>query len=153
MFQIGDNVVYPLHGAGSIQAIEEKEVLGETKLYYIITMAINNMQIMIPEDKIESSGIRPVSDISTLKDIVSIYQNGETDPNLSRDQCYKLNAEKIKSGNLLDTAEVMRDLNRMHKEKALNVNEKKLLDSASKLLTSEISLIKGITEKQIKVFS
>ncbi len=66
MFQIGDNIVYPMHGAGIIEAIEEKRVLGKKQLYYVIKMSISNMQIMIPKGKILSSNIRPVIDILTL---------------------------------------------------------------------------------------
>ena len=63
LFNIGDNIVYPMHGAGVIEAIEEKEILGETRQYYVIKMPINNMKIMIPMAKIESSQIRMVVDM------------------------------------------------------------------------------------------
>ncbi|WP_027311396.1 CarD family transcriptional regulator, partial [Bacillus subtilis] len=73
MFQIGDNIVYPMHGAGIIEAIEEKEFLEEKQQYYVIRMSISNMTVMIPTSKILSSNIRPVTDILALKHIMHIF--------------------------------------------------------------------------------
>lgn len=70
MFQIGDNIVYPMHGAGTIEAIEEKQFLEEKQQYYVIRMSISNMTVMIPTRKISSSNIRPVTDIRALKHII-----------------------------------------------------------------------------------
>ncbi len=125
MFKIGDNVVYPMHGVGIIKDIEEKEISGEKQQYYVISMLISNMQIMIPTGKILSSSIRPVTDIIALKHIMHIFQHGESDRLLPWKQRFKLNTEKIKTGKILEGAEVVRDLLRMKKEKALNSSEKK----------------------------
>jgi len=152
MFQIGDNIVYPMHGAGIIEAIEEKELSGKKQLYYVIKMSISNMQVMIPTGKILSSNIRPVIDILALTHIIQIFQHGESDELLPWKQRHKVNTDKIKTGEIQKGAEVIRDLIRMKKEKALNTSEKKLLDDAYKFLVSELELIKGITEKQIKSF-
>ena len=152
MFQIGDNIVYPMHGAGIIEAIEEKEFSGEKQQYYVIKMLISNMQVMIPMGKILSSSIRPVTDILALKHIIHIFQHGESDKLLPWKQRYKVNTDKIKTGEIQEGAEVVRDLMRMKKEKALNTSEKKMLDNAHEFLISELGLIKGITENQIKSF-
>ncbi|WP_179863881.1 CarD family transcriptional regulator [Bacillus toyonensis] len=152
MFQIGDNIVYPMHGAGIIEAIEEKEFSGKKQRYYVIKMSISNMQVMIPMGKILSSSIRPVTDILALKHIIHIFQHGESDKLLPWKQRYKVNTDKIKTGEIQDGAEVVRDLMRMKKEKALNTSEKKMLDNAHEFLISELGLIKGITENQIKSF-
>lgn len=152
MFQIGDNIVYPMHGAGIIEAIEEKEFSGEKQQYYVIKMSNSNMQVMIPMGKISSSGIRPVTDIIALKHIIHIFQHGETDKLLPWKQRYKVNTDKIKTGEIQEGAEVVRDLMRINKEKALNTSEKKMLDNAHEFLISELGLIKGITENQIKGF-
>lgn len=153
MFQIGDNIVYPMHGAGIIEAIEEKAFSGKTQQYYVIKMSISNLQVMIPTSKILSSRIRPVTDIFALKHILHIFQHGESDRLLPWKQRYKVNTDKMKTGEIQDGAEVVRDLMRMKKEKALNSSEKKMLDNAYELLISELGLIKGITENQIKSFS
>lgn len=152
MFKIGDNVVYPMHGVGIIKDIEEKEISGEKQQYYVISMLISNMQIMIPTGKILSSSIRPVTDIIALKHIMHIFQHGESDRLLPWKQRFKLNTEKIKTGKILEGAEVVRDLLRMKKEKALNSSEKRMLNNANEFLISELRLIKGITENQIKSF-
>jgi CarD family transcriptional regulator len=152
LFQIGDNIVYPMHGAGIIKAIEEKEISGEKQQYYVIKMLISNLQVMIPTGKILSSNIRPVSDIIVLKHIIHIFQHGESDRLLPWKQRYKVNTDKIKTGKIKEGAEVVRDLMRMKKEKALNTSEKKMLDNAHEFLISELGLIKGITENQIKSF-
>ncbi len=152
MFQIGDNIVYPMHGAGIIEAIEEKEFSGKKQQYYVIKMSISNMQVMIPMGKILSSSIRPVTDILALKHIIHIFQHGESDKSLPWKQRYKVNTDKIKTGEIQEGAEVVRDLMRMKKEKALNTSEKKMLDDAHEFLISELGLIKGITENQIKSF-
>ncbi|OQV44172.1 transcription factor YdeB [Bacillus velezensis] len=152
MFQIGDNIVYPMHGAGIIEAIEEKEFLEEKQQYYVIRMSISNMTIMIPTRKILSSNIRPVTDIRALKHIIHIFQHGESDRLLPWKQRYIINTNKIKTGEIQEGAEVVRDLMRMKKEKALNSSEKKMLDNAYEFLISELEVIKGITEKQIKSF-
>ncbi|PRT25991.1 transcription factor YdeB [Bacillus thuringiensis] len=152
MFQIGDNIVYPMHGAGIIEAIEEKEFSGEKQQYFVIKMSIRNMKVMIPTGKILNSNIRPVTDILALKHIIHIFQHGESDRLLPWKQRYKVNTDKIKTGEIQEGAEVVRDLMRMKKEKALNTTEKTMLDNAHGFLISELGLIKGITENQIKSF-
>ncbi|WP_059172603.1 CarD family transcriptional regulator [Bacillus sp. FJAT-27445] len=152
MFEIGDNIIYPMHGAGRIEAIEEREYSGEKQEYYVIKMSISNMQVMIPTRKIMSSNIRPVTDILALKNIMHIFQNGDSGSVLPWKQRFKTNTEKIKTGEIKEGAEVVRDLMRMKKEKALNSSEKKMLDNAYEFLISELHLIKGITEKQIESF-
>ncbi|HDX9609891.1 transcription factor YdeB [Bacillus toyonensis] len=152
MFQIGDNIVYPMQGAGIIKAIEEKEIAGKKQQYYVIKMSANNMEIMIPEGKILNSNIRPVTDITALIHIIDIFQHGESDRLLTWKQRYKVNTDKIKTGKMQEGAEVVRDLMRIQKEKALNASEKKMLDNAHEFLVSELGLIEGITENQIKSF-
>lgn len=152
LFQIGDNIVYPMQGAGIIKAIEEKEISGEKQQYYVIKMSASNMELMIPAERILNSNIRPVTDITALAHIMDIFQHGESDRLLTWKQRYKLNTDKIKTGKMQEGAEVVRDLMRIQKEKALNASEKKMLDNAYEFLISELGLIEGITENQIKSF-
>jgi CarD family transcriptional regulator len=152
LFQIGDNIVYPMHGAGKIKAIEDKEVLGNTQQYYVIKMSISNLQLMIPAGNIISSGLRPVTDLMAIENIIDIFQHGESDRSLVWKQRFKVNTEKMKTGKIQEAAEVVRDLMRMQKEKALNGSEKKMLVDAHDFLISELELIEGITENQIKSF-
>ncbi|MER1956818.1 MAG: CarD family transcriptional regulator [Solibacillus sp.] len=152
LFQIGENIIYPMYGAGIIKGVEEKEISGEKHQCYIIKMSIGNMQITIPTDKILSSSIRPVTDIIELKRIIHIFQHGVSDKLLPWRQRHKVNTDKVKTGKIQECAEVVRDLMRMKKEKALNTSEKEMLAHAYEFLISELGLIKGITENQIKSF-
>lgn len=148
MFQVGDFIVYPMQGAGVIEAIEEKEILGEKQAYYVIQIPSSKMRVLIPIGKEIKSRIRLVSDQSTLEKVLNVFYNGQTDTNLSMKERYKINTEKLRSGNFKDAAEVVRDLMRINKKKTLNQSEKHMLESARKMFIGELGFIKGITESQ-----
>lgn len=148
VFQVGDYIVYPMQGAGVIEAIEEQEILGEKQPYYIIKMPISKIQVMIPVRKEQSSRIRLVTDIRTLEQALHIFHHGQTEINLSMKERFKINTEKLKTGNIKDGAEVVRDLMRINKNKSLNSSEKQMLENARKIFISELGLIKGLTENQ-----
>ncbi|HDX9613260.1 transcription factor YdeB [Bacillus toyonensis] len=152
LFQIGDKIVYPMHGAGIIEAIEEKEILGTSRQYCVIRILSKDMQVMLPMDQLQKSGIRYIVDKGTLKDILLEFQNGESDPSLSWKQRYTMNMEKMKNGNLQDSAEVVRDLLRRNKERALNASEKQMLDNARKMMISEVALVQNVSEHQATEF-
>jgi CarD family transcriptional regulator len=148
LYQIGDNIVYPMHGAGVIEAIEEKEIQGQKHQYFVIKMPSSNMQVMIPIDKVLKSGIRSVTDLPTLKAVLLMFDQGEVDRSLSWKQRYQMNMEKMRTGKIKDGAEVIRDLTQINKEKTLNSSEKQMLDSAKKIFISELGLIKRMNENQ-----
>ncbi|HFK1553163.1 TPA: CarD family transcriptional regulator [Bacillus paranthracis] len=148
LFQIGDKIVYPMNGAGVIEAIEEKEILGTTRQYCVIRIISKDMQVMLPMDQLQKSGIRYIVDKGTLDDILLEFQNGESDTSLSWKQRYTMNMEKMKNGNLQDSAEVVRDLLRCNKERALNASEKQMLDNARKMMISEVALVQNVSEHQ-----
>ncbi|MBW8349927.1 transcription factor YdeB [Bacillus sp. IITD106] len=148
MFQIGDKVFYPMHGAGVIKAIEEKEILGERRNYYVISIPISNMNVMIPKQSIETAGLRLVVDKKTVKNILFNFHNEELSSGLPWKERYKQNMDKLKTGDMIDSAEVVRDLLHLQKDKVLNSSEKQMLNDASKILISEISIIKDISETQ-----
>jgi CarD family transcriptional regulator len=148
MFHVGDTIVYPMQGVGVIEAIEEKEILGEKHRYYMIQMLIKEMQIMIPIDKVQKSRIRLVEDVLTLEHVLDIFQYGLTDTSLSMKERYKINTEKLRTGNIQEGAEVVRDLMRLNKKKSLNSSEKLMLNSARKIFIGELGVIRGITENQ-----
>ncbi|WP_088232269.1 CarD family transcriptional regulator [Bacillus cereus] len=152
LFQIGDKIVYPMNGAGIIEAIEEKEILGTTRQYFVIRIINKDMQVMLPMDQLQKSGIRYIVDKGTLNDILLAFQNGESDPSLSWKQRYTMNMEKMKNGNLQDSAEVVRDLLRRNKERALNASEKQMLDNARKMMISEVALVQNVSEHQATEF-
>jgi len=116
LFQIGDHIVYPMHGAGIIESIEEKEIQGEVHQYYILQMP-NKIQVMLPVGKIKNFSVRKVVDTLTFEKVLRLFHNGETDRSLNFKERYKSNMEKMKTGKIQEGAEVLRDLMRMNKEK------------------------------------
>jgi len=150
LFSIGDKVVYPMQGLGIVERIEDKIFSGKNREYIIVKIISNNLEIMIPSDKISNSNLRKISDNSTLEDILfSITENNDTLEVISAKERYQSNMVKIKSGALKDSAEVVYDLLLMNKEKSLNTSEKQLFNTARKFLVEEVSLIKNISETEV----
>jgi CarD family transcriptional regulator len=148
LFQIGDKVVYPMHGAGVIEAVEEKEILGEKQQYYVIKLPIGNMQIMVPVEKSSTLGIRPVVDMPTMENILLGFHHEESEQSLPWNERYNINMDKMGTGDIQEAAEVVRDLMHRNEEKILSSTEKRMLDNAKKILISELALVKGLTESQ-----
>ncbi len=141
MFNIGDKVVYPRHGAGVIEGIEEKAVLGEKCKYYVIKIALGDMRVMVPIDKMEAHGIRPITAKDKIADIYCIL-SGETGcmcKNWSKR--YRENETKIRNGDVLGISEIVKNLTTIDREKKLSTGEKRMLESARQLLISELMLM------------
>lgn len=149
MFNIGDKVVYPMHGAGTIESIEEKEMMGNTEDYYIIKMPVGGMKLMVPTSKVENIGIREVS-LKSEADKVFDILNKPKDPyvhDANWSKRYNLNVEKIKSGDILEVAEVVRELSHRHMERGLSIGEKKMLSTAKNILLSEMVLSEDMSHE------
>lgn len=149
MFSIGDKVVYPMQGIGVIERIEDKIFSGKNREYIIVKILSNNLEIMIPSDKVLNSNLRKICDNSALEDILfNISDNNNDLESISAKERYQSNMNKVKSGLLKDSAEVVYDLILMNKEKSLNSSEKQLFNTARKFLIEEVSLIKNISETE-----
>ncbi|HHU29765.1 MAG: CarD family transcriptional regulator [Bacillota bacterium] len=148
-FHVGDKVVYPMHGAGIIEAIEEKEILGERKKYYIMKIPIGDMKVMIPLDSVEQIGLREVIDDEGVKQVFSILQESHSEMSSNWNHRYRSNLEKIKSGDIFQVAEVVRNLAFREKKKGLSTGERKMLDSARQILVSELVLAQETTEEDV----
>lgn len=150
MYEVGDLIFYPLHGAGLIEAIEEKEILGESKLYYILNIPHKNVQIMIPTDKAADSGMRRVVEPDILEKVLEGFHLGCTDPDIYDNQryCLSINKTKIKSGDIFQVTEIIRDLMRKSKKTKLGAEDRNMLDSARQILTSEVAQVKGIDQQE-----
>lgn len=144
MFQIGDRILYPMHGAGVIEAIEEKEILGDKQFYYV--MNLKNMRVMFPMKS--NLGIRQVVDSDILEDVLTFFNHGVSEPILNPTQRHRSNMNKMKSGDIYEGAQVIRDLVRMRKNRALSTGDKMMLDNAQQILVSELMLVKGIDQLQ-----
>lgn len=140
LFRVGDKVVYPMHGAGVIEAIEEREVLGNRQTYYVMKLPIGEMQVMVPTESEKGSILRTVANEQDLQEVFNVLRAAKTGMNANWNRRYRANLEKIKSGNIFEVAEVVRNLARRDKEKGLSTGESKMLDSARQILLSEIIL-------------
>ncbi|MDI6709784.1 MAG: CarD family transcriptional regulator [Thermoanaerobacterales bacterium] len=150
MFKIGDKVVYPMHGAGVIEAIEEKEILGERHQYYVLRLPIGNMKVMVPTSSGEGIGLRQVIGMEEVQEVFGILKSNSTQMPGNWNRRYRANLEKIKSGNIYEVAEVVRNLARREREKGLSSGEKRMLDSARQILISELVLATELEEDKAR---
>lgn len=150
MFNIGDKVVYPMHGAGVIEGIEEKEILGEKRKYFIMRMPIGDMKVMVPVDNVEEVGVREIIDKDQLERVLSILKGSMSSMPQNWNRRYRINMDKIKSGDIFEIAAVVRNLLMMDMEKGLSTGEKKMLGSAKQMLFSEMVLVSDKTIDEIE---
>lgn len=144
MFQVGDKVVYPMHGAGVIEAIEEREVLGARRTYYVMRLPLGEMQVMIPTQVAEGAGLRQVVDADSLQRVFSRLREERAREQPAWNRRYRTHLEKMRSGDILEVAEVVRNLSERDREKGLSGGERKMLESARQILLSEIILAKDL---------
>jgi CarD family transcriptional regulator len=140
MYTVGDKIVYPMHGAGVIEAIEEKHVLGECRRYYIVKLPFGDMKIMIPCDCTENVGVREVIRESNLTTVEEALREDSTEMSGNWNRRYRDNMEKLKTGELENVCEVVRNLMRVDRIKKLSTGEKKMLSNAKQILVSELHM-------------
>ena len=143
MFEIGDKIVYPMHGAGVIVEKTLKTILGVEKEYYILSIPVGEIKISVPIDKINDMGIRTIVDESKIDDILSTLKLKDVEINSNWNERYRENLEKLRLGELQGIAEVFRDLYTLDLDRGLSMAEKKLLHSSKKMLISELSVVEG----------
>lgn len=146
MFSPGDKIVYPMHGAGIICGIEERKILGEKKRYYIFKLPCSEINVMIPVDSETAVGIRPVADGAVISDVIELLSAESTQMDSNWNRRYRENMEKLKSGDIMKVAEVVRNLMRTDRKKGLSSGERKLLENARQILISEMMLAEEITQ-------
>lgn len=150
MFNIGDKVVYPMHGAGVIESIEEKEILGQKQKYYIMKMPVGDIQVMVPTNNAQEVGMREVIACKDADRVLSVLSGERTEMNANWNKRYRENMEKIKSGNIFEVAEVVKNLSYKNGEKGLSTGEKKLYNSAKQILISELVLANKCSKIEIE---
>lgn len=150
MFNIGDRVVYPMHGAGIIEAVETQEVLGEEHQYYIMRLPIGDMKVMIPLKNVEEIGLRQVIGAEEVEKVFHILKGEKTKMSQNWNRRYRANMDKIKSGDIFEVAEVVRNLSIRDREKGLSTGERKMLDTARQILVSELVLAQDSTEEAVE---
>ena len=150
MFKVGDKIVYPMHGAGTIESIEEREVLGETQKYYVMKMPVGDIKVMIPTKNAEMIGVRDVIGNETAQGVLDVLSKNTTVVTSNWIKRYRDNMEKMKSGDIYEVAEVVRSLTFKQKEKGLATGEIKMLSNAKQILVSELVLAEATDKDNVE---
>ena len=136
--EIGDRVVYPMHGAGIIAGVETNEIGGVTKSYYVLKMPMGNLKLMLPVDKINEIGLRGIIDKSKVPEVKATLEAKPEHIAGSWNKRYHATLDRLKSGDIIDAAAVARNLSAQNLRKKLSSGERRLLDLARQILISEL---------------
>jgi CarD family transcriptional regulator len=147
-FAVGDNVVYPHHGAGQVIKKEEKDILGEKRQYLTIKILHNDMTVMVPCENAGKAGLRRVIDEETVKKVLSVLSDDVSEMPKNWNRRFKHNRDKIKTGDIYELAEVVRNLAIREQDKGLSTGEKQMFTRAKKILASELMYALEMGEEQ-----
>jgi CarD family transcriptional regulator len=147
-YKVGDHVVYPHHGAGKVMKKEIKELLGEKREYLTIRILHNDMTVMVPCEKAGQVGLRNIIGESAVKKVVGVLTADVSDMPKNWNRRFKFNREKIKTGDIYELAEVVRNLAIREFEKGLSTGEKQMYTRARKILASELMYALGMDEDE-----
>ena len=148
MFDIGDKVVYPHHGAGTVISKEVREVLGESREYLTVQIMNNDLTVNVPSENAEKIGLRKVIDQAAVERVIGVlYGTGTTMPQ-NWNRRFKYNRDKMRTGDIFELAEVVRNLSLREKDKGLSTGEKQMFVKAKKILSSEFMYAKDMNEEQ-----
>ena len=140
MFQIGDKVVHPMHGAGIVESIVQKKVDGVVRDYYIMKLPGRSMIVMIPTDSCDAIGVRPVMNREQADQVLAAIPNIQVEMTANWNHRYRENLERLKSGDLLEVARVIKGLSARDAKRGLSTGERKMLHAAKQILISELVL-------------
>ena len=135
---IGEKVVYPMHGAGTITGIEENEVGGVVSSYYVFRLPMGNMKLMLPVDKVAEMDLRELISPAQVEQVVEVLRAESEPVQGSWNKRFHANLERLKSGNILEAAAIARNLSRQNSKKKISSGEKRLLDLSRQLVISEL---------------
>lgn len=138
MFQIGDYIVHPMHGAGVIESVVTKKISGQQRDYYVLKLPVGDMVVMVPVAGCENIGVRSIISKSEAENVFESFKELEVSMTQNWNKRYRENMDKIKSGNLLDVASVVKGLMCRDNERGLSTGERKMLHSAKQILISEL---------------
>lgn len=135
---VGDKVVYPMHGAGVIAGIENCEVLGEGKSYYVLQMPLGNMKVMIPTDNVDNIGLRDIISEDKVGEVKDVLEDKPEKASGSWNRRFHANLNRMKTGNICDVAAVARNLILQDRQRKVSSGERRLMDLARQILISEL---------------
>ena len=148
MYKVGDKVVYPHHGAGTVVKKEVREVLGEKREYMTIQIAHNDMVVNVPTENAERVGLRRVISEDMVTKVVKALSGSGTQMPKNWNRRFKHNRDKMKTGDIFELAEVVRNLSLRDHEKGLSTGEKQMFVKAKKILASELMYAKNMDEDE-----
>jgi len=148
LYKVGDKVVYPHHGAGTVVKKEKRDVLGEKREYLTIKILHNDMTVNVPSENAEKVGLRKVIGEDMVKVVVKALTGGGTQMPKNWNRRFKHNRDKMKTGDILELAEVVRNLSLRDAEKGLSTGEKQMFVKAKKILASELMYAKDMDEEE-----
>jgi len=149
-FQKGDMAVYPAHGVGEIQGIDSREISGYRKKFYIMRIIESEMTVMIPTENVQRAGLREIIPSRKVREVWEILKERDIEiDNQTWNRRYREYIEKIKTGSIFEIAEVLRDLSLLSFDKELSFGERKMLETARKLLTKEVAIAMRLDEPKI----
>ncbi|MDO4259947.1 MAG: CarD family transcriptional regulator [Actinomycetaceae bacterium] len=143
-FEIGQTVVYPHHGAATIEEISTRTIRGEDKTYLTLRVSQGDLTIQVPAENVDLVGVRDVVDEDGLEEVLAVLRAPYIEEPTNWSRRYKANQEKIATGDIVKVSEVVRDLTRRDDQKKLSTGEKRMLTKARQILTSELALARGI---------
>ncbi len=152
LYTVGDKVVYPHHGAGKIMKIEQKEVLGQLREYLTIQILHNDMTVMVPVENADRAGLRKVVESDVVDQVLEVLRGDPTKMPKNWSRRYKHNRDKLKTGDIFEVAEVVRNLAVRHADKGLSTGEKQMFSKAKKILASELMYARDFDEEQATQF-
>ncbi|MGI6108663.1 MAG: CarD family transcriptional regulator [Eubacteriaceae bacterium] len=148
MYQVGDKIVYPMHGAGIVKKIEELEIFDTDQKYYLLDIVSEGMEILIPVDKTDEIGVRGIVKPEEIDEMIQSLSGDMGKMNTNWSKRYQDNMEILKSGDLMEVAGVVKNLILLDRTKGLSTGEKKMMSSARNFLVSEMVLVKDISKEE-----
>ena len=152
MFKVGDKVVYPHHGAGTVVKRESRDVLGTKREYLTIKILHNDMTVNVPSENAEKVGLRQVIDEPAVEKVLKALRGSGTNMPKNWNRRFKHNRDKMKTGDIMELAEVVRNLSLRDHEKGLSTGEKQMFVKAKKILASELMYAKQMDEAEAAVW-
>lgn len=148
MYNIGDRIVYPMHGAGVIESIEEREILGAVHRYYIVRMPVaGEMTLMLPLDKCDEIGVRDVISKDEASKVLEAFRTVEIESDSNWNKRHRENMGKIKSGDIYQVLGVVKELMYRDRIKGLSTSERKMLNNAKQIVVSEL-VLSAVADKE-----
>ena len=148
-FQIGEKVVYPNHGVGTVENITTRTFGAQAERFYLLRLIYNSMTVMVPFSHVEEIGLRKVTRNGEVIRVLTFLADGACRRKCDWKDRFKENSDKMRHGSLLEIAQVMKTLLTLQAEKPLSFREKKMLDRARHMLITELSISRGVRELEV----